>query len=94
MCIDVGNGGCGKSHVIHAMNTTFHGVGLKILFTSLTCLTANNISGRTIHSTVNLPFSGGYRVSKKPTKQIPIRIRTTICINETNGNGIENKIRI
>ena len=62
MCTDVGNGGCGKSHVIHAINTTLHGLGKKILLTSLTGLTANNISGRTIHSTVNLPFGGGYRV--------------------------------
>ena len=50
-----------KSHVIHVINITLHGVGKKILLTSLTGLTANTISGRTIHSTVNLPFCGGYR---------------------------------
>ena len=63
MCTDVGNARCvcGKSHVIHEINTKLHGVGKKIMLASLTGLTANDISGRTIHSTVNLPFGGGYR---------------------------------
>ena len=59
LCMNMG--GCGKSHVIHAINTILFASGVKIILNSTTRLTANHINGPTIHSVVDLPVQLGYK---------------------------------
>ena len=58
----LGMGGCGKSHVIHAIRTPLHGSEYRIASTSTTGLTANQINSFILHSALKLGISAVFSV--------------------------------